>query len=174
MIDDSTVTIEDVIAQPSPLPPPSDDIMIEDVPESLSSSLLPKEEVIPLLEKKEDDYYNVDDVQLINILADKIKEVDNRWRGNPDDVVKCQLLMTELLCYIENEFGFECLKDVILIINDDLGHPLGLFPKSLIKRLVREGWVHDKQKNEVRPLNDEELIDLFNQQPTTKKKKKLQ
>jgi hypothetical protein len=81
--------------------------------------------------------------------------------------------MTELLSYIENEFGFECLKDVILIINDDLGHPLGLFPKSLIKRLVREGWVHDKQKNEVRPLNDEELIDLFNQQPT-KKKKNLQ
>jgi len=171
MIDDSTVTIEDVIAQPSPPPPPSDEIMIEDVPESLPSSLLPKEEVIPLLEKKEDDYCNVDDVQLINILADKIKEVDNRWRSNPDDVVKCQLLMTELLCYIENEFGFECLKDVILIISDDLGHPLGLFPKSLIKRLVREGWVHDKQKNEVRPLNDEELIDLFNQQPTKKKKK---
>lgn len=170
MIDDSTVTIEDVIPQTSP--PSTSDVIIEDVPEFLTtSSLSTKEDDIPLaLEKKEDDYCDVDDVQLINVLADKIKEVDNKWRSNPDDVVKCQLLMTELLSFIENEFGFECLKDVILIIHDDLGHPLGLFPKSLIKRLVREGWVHDKQKNEVRPLNDEELIDLFNQQPTKKKK----
>lgn len=169
MIDDSTVTIEDVIPQTSP-PSPSD-VIIEDVPEFLTSSLTKEEDTPLALEKKEDDYCDVDDVQLINVLADKIKEVDAKWRSHPEDVVKCQLLMAELLSYIENEFGFECLKDVILIINDDLGHPLGLFPKSLIKRLVREGWVHDKQKNEVRPLNDEELIDLFNQKKPTKKKK---
>ena len=169
MIDDSTVTIEDVIPQTSPLSPFN--VIIEDVPDFITSSSTTKEDDIPpTLEKKEDDYCDVDDVQLINVLADKIKEVDGKWRSHPDDVVKCQLLMAEYLNYIENEFGFECLKDVILIINDDLGHPLGLFPKSLIKRLVREGWVHDKQKNEVRPFNDEELIELFNQKPTKKKK----
>ena len=160
MIDNSSITT----------PQPSSHVIIEDVPEFTSSSLTKEDDIPPILENKEDEYCDVDDVQLINVLADKIKEVDGKWRSHSEDVVKCQLLMAELLSYIENEFGFECLKDVILIINDDLGHPLGLFPKSLIKRLVKEGWVHDKQKNEVRPLNDEELIELFNQQPTKKKK----
>ena len=76
---------------------------------------------------------------------------------------KCKLVIKEILLYIEKEYGFEEMVELIKLVSIDIGHPLAPIDKSIRKKLVRLGWIYDKVTNDVRVLNDSELVALFNQ-----------
>ncbi len=115
-------------------------------------------------EKVPENSEDVDAEQLLTMLYMRLKQLDEEMRKDgitPLEHAKSKLVMNELLIYIENEYGFETVVDLIKLLSIEMGHPLGPFSKSLIKKLVKLGWVYDKTADTARPMNDQELIDLF-------------
>ena len=111
--------------------------------------------------EKNEKYADINEEDLISALILRIKELDAYAKNTPEDFEKSKLVMNQLLSYIEKEFTFECLADIIRLVYEEQGRPLALINKSITKKLLKAGWILDKNTNEVRPLNDEELIQLF-------------
>lgn len=107
---------------------------------------------------------DIDEEQLLSVLIMRLKELDAEARKEditPEAYQKCKLVMNQLLIYIENEFGFDSMVELIKITSEDIGHPLGPIDKPIAKKLVKLGWIIDKQTKDVRPMNDDELVALF-------------
>ena len=107
---------------------------------------------------------DIDEEQLLSVLIIRLKELDAEARKEditPEAYQKCKLVMNQLLIYIENEFGFDSMVELIKITSEDIGHPLGPIDKPIAKKLVKLGWIIDKQTKDVRPMNDDELVALF-------------
>ena len=122
------------------------------------------------VEGEDDSYCDVDDNDLILMLIIRLKELDAKARLDDENYKTCKHVIKELCNYIENEYGFECLIDVIRVASDELGHPLAPIDRSIAKKLVKEGWIIDKGTKEVRVISDEELINLFETKSKNKKK----
>jgi len=107
---------------------------------------------------------DIDEEQLLSVLIMRLKELDAEARTEnitPEAYQKCKLVMNQLLIYIDNEFGFDSMVELIKITSEDIGHPLGPIDKPIAKKLVKLGWIIDKQTRDVRPMNDDELVALF-------------
>jgi hypothetical protein len=106
----------------------------------------------------------MDAEQLLTLLYIRLKQLDVEIRKEgitSAEYDKCKLVINELLIYIEREYDLPTMVDLIKVLSGEIGHPLGPLNKSITKKLVKLGWVHDKTADTVRPMNDEELIDLF-------------
>ena len=122
------------------------------------------EDVSQTVEGEGEKACDIDEEQLLSVLFMRLKELDAEARVQditPEAYQKCKLVMGQLLIYIENEFGFDSMVDLIKITSEDIGHPLGPIDKSITKKLVKLGWIIDKQTKDVRPMNDDELVALF-------------
>lgn len=122
------------------------------------------EDVSQTVEGEGEKACDIDEEQLLSVLIMRLKELDAEARVQditPEAYQKCKLVMGQLLIYIENEFGFDSMVDLIKITSEDIGHPLGPIDKSITKKLVKLGWIIDKQTKDVRPMNDDELVALF-------------
>ena len=115
-------------------------------------------------EQEQEKSCDIDEEQLLSVIIMRLKELDTEARTDgitPEAYQKCKLVMGQLLIYIENEFGFDSMVDLIKITSEDIGHPLGPIDKPIAKKLVKLGWIIDKQTRDVRPMNDDELVALF-------------
>ena len=115
-------------------------------------------------EQEQEKSCDIDEEQLLSVLIMRLKELDTEARTEgitAEAYQKCKLVMGQLLIYIENEFGFDSMVDLIKITSEDIGHPLGPIDKPIAKKLVKLGWIIDKQTRDVRPMNDDELVALF-------------
>lgn len=115
-------------------------------------------------EGEEEKSCDIDEEQLLSVIIMRLKELDAEARTEgiaPEAYQKCKLVMGQLLIYIENEFGFDSMVDLIKITSEDIGHPLRPIDKSITKKLVKLGWIIDKETKDVRPMNDDELVALF-------------
>lgn len=122
------------------------------------------EDNIEQADKTPENSAEIDEEHLLTALYMRLKQLDVEIRKEgitPQEYDKCKLVMNQLLIYIDNEYGFEDMVNLMKIISTDIGHPLGPLNKSLIKKLVKLGWVHDKTTDTVRPMSDQELIELF-------------
>ena len=134
-----------------------DDSAIEDV---VNSMVADQEEA----QVEEEKHCDIDEEQLLAVIITRLKELDAEAKLetiSPEAYQKCKSVMSQLLIYIENEFGFESMVDLIKITSEDIGHPLGPLDKGITKKLKKLGWIIDKKTNDVRPLNDDELVALF-------------
>ena len=111
--------------------------------------------------EKNEKYTDINEEDLISALILRIKELDAYAKNSPEEFEKSKLVMNQLLSYIEKEFSFECMVDIIRLIYEEQGRPIALLNKNITKKLIKVGWIIDKDTKEVRPLNDEELIKLF-------------
>jgi hypothetical protein len=110
---------------------------------------------------KNENYTDINEEDLISALILRIKELDACAKNSPDDFEKSKSVMNQLLSYIEKEFSFECMVDIIRLVYEEQGRPIGILNKNMTKKLIKAGWILDKDTKELRPLNDEELIQLF-------------
>ena len=112
--------------------------------------------------KEEDDHMDIDERELLVVFIERLKQLHAEARvSDGQQFVKCKLVIKEILLYIEKEYGFEEMVDLIKLVSIDIGHPLAPIDKSIRKKLVRLGWIYDKVTNDVRILNDSELVALF-------------
>ena len=138
----------------------SSDIVIEDVATTTTCNTSnTKEDVI---KQEEDDHMDIDERELLVVFIERLKQLDAEARvANGQQFDKCKLVIKEILLYIEKEYGFEEMMELIKLVSIDIGHPLAPIDKSIRKKLVRQGWIYDKVTNDVRILNDSEIVALF-------------
>ena len=127
-------------------------MIVEDVSETINEDI----------KEDDDNHMDVDERELLVVFIERLKQLDSEARdGDGDTFKKCKLVIKEILVFIENEYGFDEMVELIKIVSIDIGHPLAPIDKSIRKRLTRVGWFFDKITNDVRPLNDDELVALF-------------
>ena len=115
-------------------------------------------------ENDKNPFDDVDASDLLLLFIMRLKEIDAESKISgitSDQYQKLEFIVNKILSYIEDEYSFDCVMDIIRIASNELGHPFGPIPKSVAVKLVREGWIWDKKSKEVRPMNDIELINLF-------------
>lgn len=115
-------------------------------------------------EDNEEPFADVDASDLLLLFIMRLKEIDAESKISgitTEKYQKCESTAQKILSYIEDEYGFDCVMDIIKISSKELGHAFGPIPKPMVVKLVKEGWVLDKKTKEVRPMNDLELINLF-------------
>ena len=119
------------------------------------------------MSNEDDDKKSFDDVDasdLLLLFIMRLKEIDaeSKIPGiSVDEYRKREFIVQKILSYIEDEYGFDCVMDILRIVCHEQGHSFGPVPKSLALKLVKQGWISDKKTNDVRPMNDAELINLF-------------
>lgn len=142
----------------------SSDIVIEDVATTTcnTSTSNTKEDDVIIQEKDNDDHMDIDERELLVVFIERLKQLDAEAKvADGQQFDKCKLVIKEILLYIEKEYGFEEMVELIKLVSMDIGHPLAPIDKSIRKKLVRLGWIYDKVTNDVRILNDSELVALF-------------
>lgn len=141
----------------------SSDIVIEDVATTnitKEDDIKSNEEIIK--QEENDDHMDIDERELLVVFIERLKQLDAEARvADGQQFDKCKLVIKEILLYIEKEYGFEEMVDLIKLVSIDIGHPLAPIDKSIRKKLVRHGWIYDKVTNDVRILNDSEIVALF-------------
>ena len=84
------------------------------------------EDVSQTVEGEGEKACDIDEEQLLSVLIMRLKELDAEARVQditPEAYQKCKLVMGQLLIYIENEFGFDSMVELIKITSEDIGHP---------------------------------------------------
>jgi len=109
-------------------------------------------------------FADVEASELLLLFIMRLKEIDSESKISGitvEEYRKREFIAQKILSYIEDEYGFDCVMDILKIVSNELGHPCGPIPRSIAVKLVKQGWISDKITNEVRPMNDSELINLF-------------
>lgn len=137
-----------------------EDDIVEDVLKRINDKLLIQGN------KNEPKEVEMDEEQVLTMLYTRLKQLDADILSPEKDKAekdRAKLVMNELLIYLETEFNINVMADVIKIVIEDVKHPIGPFSKGLTKKLSKLGWVLDSQTKLMRPMDDQELIQLFTQ-----------
>jgi hypothetical protein len=138
-----------------------EDEIVEDVLKRINDKLINEGRIKEEEEPKE---VEMDEEQVLTMIFTRLKQLDaDILSSEKDKAEKAKLVMNELLIYLETEFNIDVMVDVIKIVIEDVKHPIGPFSKSLTKKLLKLGWVIDNETKLVRPMDDQELIQLFSQ-----------
>jgi hypothetical protein len=139
-----------------------EDEIVEDVLKRINDKLINEGRI----KEEEPKEVEMDEEQVLTMIFTRLKQLDADILSPEKDKAekdRAKLVMNELLIYLETEFNIDVMVDVIKIVIEDVKHPIGPFSKSLTKKLLKLGWVIDNKTKLVRPMDDQELIQLFSQ-----------
>lgn len=142
-----------------------EDEIVDDVLKRINDKLL-NDKLLNGKGGEEPKEVEMDEEQVLTMIFTRLKQLDADILSPEKDKAekdRAKLVMNELLIYLEREFDINIMADVIKIVIEDVKHPIGPFSKSLTKKLIKLGWVMDTDTRLVRPMDDQELIQLFSQ-----------